>query len=240
MVLLVTVHRYIAVCHPTLAPRLTSVRAAHYQTAGVLVTSVIFNIPRFCEYTVGKSGEYYIREKTALHLSDTFQIGYKAAAYYILAFLLPMAALFVLTILLLRALHQGQKKRSEMGVKLQPSSQQLKEEITRALVVVVVVFLICQICNPLRRVLQVILPAHHQVCGTAFSYYSPLTGIAILFNSSVNFPIFCLCGQGFRKKTARKLCWWARSNTVEPSTRVTETLAGGSGSNEGTEDKSTV
>ena len=221
MILLVTIHRYLAVCHPTLNPRWTSIKATRLHIAVVMLSSIIFNMPRFFEYTVEKDGDMYIRKKTNMNLSINFQIGYKAATYYVLVFLIPVLVLIVLTTLLIIALHKNHKKRRDMMAQSPTTQQRQKEEITIALVVVVVVFVLCQMTNPIRRILEISVPYSQRGCGSFYNYFAPLSGFSILLNSAVNFPIFCLCGQGFRKKTAKKLCWFVRSNAISSSTQKT-------------------
>ena len=84
----------------------------------------------------------------------------------------------------------------------------LKKEnnITLSLIVVDIVFLICQPIHPIRSFCEFLLPAEKKVCGTPYSYYESLTATGYFINSSVNFVIFCLCSKGFRRKLFQKLC----------------------------------
>ena len=92
---------------------------------------------------------------------------------------------------------QPQQKKKALGN---------KEDVTFALVVVVIVFMICQLPNPLRRVVELFLDPVDMLCGTPYFYFAPLTGLGVFINASVNFVIFCICGKGFRDIAKQRLC----------------------------------
>ena len=91
--------------------------------------------------------------------------------------------------------------------------------VTMSLVVVDIVFLICQSFHPIVKIADYFLPEGRTVCGTPFFYYNSMLWWGLFVNSSVNFVIFCLCTQGFRKKVLQYAC--KRNQAVEPATRLT-------------------
>ena len=95
---------------------------------------------------------------------------------------------------------------SETSTKQSTKKEKKDNSITLSLVVVDIVFLLCQWINPIRRFTEYLLPPEQKVCGTAYSYFDSLSGTGIFINSSVNFYIFCLCSKGYRKKVFERLC----------------------------------
>ena len=86
-------------------------------------------------------------------------------------------------------------------------------DLTFSLVVIVVIFLICQTFNPIRRILETSLDEQYLDCGSVYFYYTPLVVVAVNFNSSINFVVYVLCGKRFRSNVTR-LFW--KINVVEP------------------------
>lgn len=81
-----------------------------------------------------------------------------------------------------------------------------EQDVTISLVVVVVVFVICQLMNPIRRVMAAIIPISQRQCPSDYLYFSSISTTFIIFNSSVNFAIYCVCGKRFRHRLIRLLC----------------------------------
>ncbi|KAK2138890.1 hypothetical protein LSH36_2258g00000 [Paralvinella palmiformis] len=83
------------------------------------------------------------------------------------------------------------KKRQEMSKKAKE-----RNDLTFSLVNVVVVFILCQMSNPLRRLLYVIYGPYHIGCGTVYFYFGSVSVIP-----------------GFRRKLKSMFC---RRRRVEP------------------------
>ena len=156
------------------------------------------------------------------------QVSYKVVAHYFMVFLIPFIILLTLTYNLIKDLEIVQTKKRKMTAKVssvchvdapalkaghinktsRPTkpvgapdrSQRMFENITPAFVCVVVVFLVCQMFNPARRLLMYVVPPEQQKCWSFFSVFSPFCGTAILVNSAGNFFIFVLVAKGFRRQ----------------------------------------
>ena len=98
-------------------------------------------------------------------------------------------------------INQSNKPQGPSG-----GSQQTLDNITPAFVCVVVVFIVCQVFNPIRRLLMFLVPPGQQKCWSFFSLFSPFSGTAVLVNSAGNFFIFVLVAKGFR----RQVMMWFR------------------------------
>ncbi|KAK2148523.1 hypothetical protein LSH36_492g03036 [Paralvinella palmiformis] len=68
------------------------------------------------------------------------------------------------TVRLYSSLRQWNKKREDMTAKARDN-----HDLTFSIVIVVVVFVICQLANPIRRLLDAIYPNTENVCGSSTS-----------------------------------------------------------------------
>ena len=150
---LVTVQRYVAVCHPYQVKRYATLRLAKFQLTAVLLFSCLFNLPRFLEngVTIIDDGNSTHPETVRLPMaeSDMYQYVYLAGTYYLVIYVLPLVILVVLTYQLIRALRIAKRKREEMT-----SKGRINIDLTFSLVVVVAIFLVCQLFNPVRRMVE--------------------------------------------------------------------------------------
>ena len=235
IVVAVTVQRYIAVCWPLKASTLASVKVAKIQIVGIIVSATIFNIPRICEFIVitvpvaGTNETTLKRIKTELGQSFPFAFGYNVISDSVVMYVVPLTILVTLNIFLVRALRQATQKRSEMKRTGNPNEEQRKQiddrEITKSLIVVVIVFVICQITPPVRRLLAAVLGGNENQCGTFYYFYHDIHNLASVVNAAANFVIYCWCGIRFRRIVKFMLCKRAtvgpESTSVQPSTNET-------------------
>ena len=228
LVVCVTVQRYVAVCHPNSANRWNSIGMTRKASLAIILASIIFNIPRFLEFQI-VTGPYGPQlTPTAMNRSGIYKIFYRSFLLYFCVFVFPLILMIYTTVRLIHALKMATKKRATLV-----QHNVLKEgankhaDITLGLVVVVIIFVICQLANLMRRVLEATLPEEYTICGTFFFYFKPISGLAILFNSSINFTVFCFCARGFRREVIKKLHSVFRMNRVAPSV-ISESCQSGS------------
>jgi len=79
--------------------------------------------------------------------------------------------------------------------------------MTKTLVVVVLMFISCQLLNPIRRFMLAVLPASSLGCGSFFFYYSYVTSVALAVDVSSHFFIYSVCNKRFKEKLLQK---WRR------------------------------
>lgn len=140
-----------------------------YQTLGVMAFSFTFNFIKFFQNDVNHNEEdpsIVYRGKTALGANKVFEYVHSITLYYLFILVLPVAVLVFLNINLVIALRQTKKKKNQMmAQKAKSIAGGNKDDITLALVIVVLVYLICQIPSPLRRLLIAVTEKSQQRCG---------------------------------------------------------------------------
>jgi len=167
-----------------------------------LIGSVVFTIPRyFDEYAVtlpdGSRSEIIL---TSLGNNYVYQIFYKAVAFYIVVYVIPIVALIFMTYRLIVSLKKFYARREQVT-----SAGRAENDLTKTLVVVVIVFMICQVLNPIRRVLLAVLPANQLQCGSSYSIFYPLTAVGIVLDSSIHFFLYSLCDRRFRGRLRERM-----------------------------------
>ena len=166
----VAIHRYIAICLPHKLKTLASPRLAQIQVLVIGVASFAFYIPRFlAQKVVPKTGQAVGLRTAETELADqlAYQLGYYTVLSYLLQYIVPFCLLIVFTFKLVKVLVQARKKRQEMT-----RSKRDENGITKSLIGVVLVFMVCQLPAPTRRVLQEFTTEREQRrCGSPFYYF---------------------------------------------------------------------
>lgn len=192
---LVGVNRYIAVCMPYQAIRLCTVQQAKKQLAIVLLFSTIYNTPKFFEGRLAGNETVICAVHTVLAEDQSYRIIYGNILYTIVICVLPLLVLTFLNIRLMSALKDVKRKRQEM----QSPRQQQDNNVTLVLIVVVIVFSICQFPALLTQIFWTILGDEARFCGGFQFYFSRISNVLVITNSSVNFIIYCAFNNRFRR-----------------------------------------
>jgi hypothetical protein len=212
LTVLVTVNRYISVCRPYEAASLCSVRHAQKHVIVVAVLSVLYNIPRFFEFTIKSVFDHH-RNRTVdvsvpsdLGRNRIYQILYSNVLYFIVMFLVPLVTLIILNTLLIKALRRTKKKRALMLTSSATMQSRSEDDITLVLIVVVVVFVVCQTPALVTQLLMNLLSQESRDCPSAFFYYERISDLMVVANSSINFIIYCFCSNKFRLILIQLVC----------------------------------
>ena len=204
---LVAVNRYIAVCKPYSASRLCTVIQARKQMALVIFLCIVYNIPRFTEAKlITVTNELNQTEIRPVYIglgqSQLYLIIYNNAMYMIFLLILPLILLTILNVRLIRALNALRQKRQQM----QSARQQQDNNVTFVLIIVVLVFTICQAPALVNQILWNVLSDEARLCGHFQYYYQRISNTLVVFNSSVNFLIYFLFNTRFRQVLVQCVC----------------------------------
>ena len=149
VVVLVAVNRYIIVCLPLRAPQWCTLSKVKIQLAVVLIAAVVYNIPKFAErrvayhtYTLNNNTLNTAYSKlTMFGEVRLFHRVYDTILLLIFLLVLPILTLTVITIRLIKAMKAHRRMQLEMQSRSQPDDS----NVTFALVIVVIVFIACQV-----------------------------------------------------------------------------------------------
>ncbi|KAI0236553.1 FMRFamide receptor [Lamellibrachia satsuma] len=201
LTILLTIDRYIAVCHPLQAQRVCTMVRAYKHMVIVLICSLVFSIPRFFEYTLSENK--YV--PTSLIRNHVYTVVYRITMFSVCMYLVPMATLVILNWRLLSAMRRANQFRSV----LYQSAESLRDmspptTTNRSVtIIVVIVVIVCVTCNVTALASHLLWSL--QECfawGRHLTkqrrYMSHINNVLITFNSAVNFFIYCLCSRNFR------------------------------------------
>ncbi|ELT89770.1 hypothetical protein CAPTEDRAFT_197225 [Capitella teleta] len=188
----VTRQRHLSVCHPHQLRTKNQIRAVYIRIAFASVFSVIFHIPMFFQDRI--DGHVLVRRDFAN--SKAYTVFYAIVAVQLFRYVLPVSALIFMTTGLIRALRK-QSRTKDAALRRNSG----RAGLTMSLVVVVLVFIVCQSFAPARQILMWTHRPYSEaiLCGASLFYFGPLDLISLLVNSSSNFIVFVLCAKGFRR-----------------------------------------
>ena len=225
VVVLFAVNRYIAVWFPLKSLRLCTTSKVKKQLAFVLLSAVLYNIPRFVEYRIeyvsydGKTYTPYV-VRTKLRTENLYNIIYDSALYFTFIVALPIFTLTYVNVRLIQVLKARRLKRTEMV----NQRQQNDNNVTVVLIIVVVVLIICQVPAFVGKALLNVTPKNAQWCGGYDFYLRPVANTLVVLNSAVNFVIYVVFNNRFRHVLAQTMGCCSVLEVDELGQRSTRTL----------------
>ena len=210
LVVVVTADRYIAICRPLHAPQYSTISRIRRAVLVVWIFSILYNLPRFFEREIhsvfdNSTNTTSVRvEKTELRENKVYLLVYKTIFFFMLRFFIPLSLLAFFNTKLIQAIKESEKISS----KRESQKGRKDTKYTLTLVVVVIVFAICETPDFVLRVWislnQYIdsLPYH----TPTLRYINTISNLFLAINSCVNFVIYCLLGQKFRRIMVQIIC----------------------------------
>ena len=208
---LVGVYRYIAVCKPLMASRICTAKNAKISFIFVLVFFFLFMSPMFFEYefhTIHLDSGENVTYATIMAWAKTFgyRIVYTCVLEASVLTIIPLALVTFCTVCLTWVLRTARKQRMELRMQ-----HRTETKVTTMLVVVLMVFLVCQTQAMIKQVLYYTLPEEKKWCGTTYYYFSYISNVIVLLNSAINCIIYIVFNEQFRqiicsKNTNRRRC----------------------------------
>ena len=215
LTILVTVNRFMAVCRPYDVTQLASKMKARKQVTVVVMFAIIYNIPRYFDYSVKTRlirghnctvmSEIYVR-KTTFSSNQIYNLIYHNIMYFLVMYIIPLAMLVVLNYKLTRALKYRKQRHRNMVAAVHDAQSRSEDDITTILVAIVLVFLICQTPALITQSLLSLLNEKSTLCPNFYFYYARCSDALVVLNSSMNFIIYIFCSQRFRKRFLQWFC----------------------------------
>ena len=205
LVVLVSIERYVAVCHPFKVKILCSL--VRMKTAIVLIVMFCFavSVPLWLEFKVTRAEDpatadaLWVIDFTRMFQNKLYHVIYRMAALALVRLLLPVTIMIYSSVTITRAIkesgnmNKGHQKRDE-------KRKRIEREITIMVVSVVTIFVLCQTPILVSFILDTV---QYVLLGKGLGIASSCMVLAghfsLMVNSSVNFLVYVLSGPRFRQ-----------------------------------------
>lgn len=191
MTFLISLERYIAVCHPLKAKSFCTKARTKVSIIVIVTISILYNIPRYFEIGVGENiddefGKFYFTHATSLRRNKLYITIYIHWLYCIFMNLIPLSSITFFNLMIYRQVRIVNRNRSKL------TSKQMQDiKLTTMLFCVVIVFLTCQFLAVLTNILETFYNVHND-------WLTKLSNFFVTLNSSVNFIIYVVLVRKFR------------------------------------------
>jgi hypothetical protein len=196
---MVTLERYVAVCQPLKAKSLCTFGRARNCVLAIGTSALIYNIPRFLETTwhsVYDAGAGEVRTEvtaTKLRNNKTYIGIYITWMYLVVMYIIPFTCLAAFNLIIYRRIRNANAERALL------SRLQRRELRLATMLLIVVIVFFC--CNVLAFVINIMEMVDIRVSGLI-----QISNLLVTFNSSVNFVIYCIFGEKFKRLFCHLFC----------------------------------
>lgn len=202
LTLIVTLERWVAVCHPLRARALCTPSRARLYVLATFVFSLAYNVPKYLEVEVVSLADSVAGDVlycvTASELRSALYVTvYVHWLYLVVMYVIPFGALAVLNARIVRQVRRAQRERARLS-----RVQRRELSLATVLVVVVLVFFVC-------NVLPLVTNACEAFLGAEFQHLDPLiktSNLLVTINSSVNFLVYVIFGDKFKRVFFKTFC----------------------------------
>ncbi|XP_034480958.1 FMRFamide receptor-like [Drosophila innubila] len=192
MTLIVTVERYVAVCHPLKARALCTYRRIKIYFIVCVCFGLIFNIPRFWEFFTVKYQvpstkiELLCVHASPLRKSPSYLKIYRHWCTLIINYIIPFLTLAILNSLIYRQVRRANRFRKQLS-----SSERHEIGLATILLVAVVAFL-------LLKSVALVMNISDAFYGKIYPELINVSNLLIIIHSSINFLIYIALGKKYR------------------------------------------
>lgn len=217
---LVTWQRYISVCMPHKVKQYGSKRFIHLAVISSALMSIILYLPNYFQYKMTTENGQTVLIRADFADTKAFTILYTVFISYLSNYFIPIALLIYMAARLIKVMWQ--RSKTHKGLK------KAKEDLTLSVIVVVVIFIICQSIGPIRRILQWVYDPYDEAiqCGGDLMYFAYIPILSQVINTSANFVVYILFARGFRKSLAKLFAKKNNANGEHNSTNISVNQVG--------------
>lgn len=199
LTLMVSLERYVAVCHPLRARALCTYGRSRYYVAFCVIFALLYNVIKLWESQIfsfqsPRLGLIYCITPSRLRVDPVYITVYIHWCYLIVNYFVPFTGLVVFNALIFRQVRRANRERQRL-------SRSEKREIGLAtmLLAVVIVFFALNV-----------LALYVNLCEAFFQHIDDdmivMTNFCVTFNSCVNFVIYVIFGEKFKRLFVALFC----------------------------------
>lgn len=221
MVMVIAVDRYLVVAYPLKATSWCTVARARWVGAFVVTLAIIFNLVRWPRYyfvsflsnaQTNSTFLSHLKEDIPGWNKDLYRDVYHVSLTYIFIFIIPMTIISIVNLLLIRELHTSTLQRWKMATSASVATkfkeEQQRNSVTHMLVIVITIFLICQLSDFIAAILS---SGYFEIHSSTLDYYVGVKESLLILGSTYNFYIYFLFYKRFRHSLVR-MCGCIKPN----------------------------
>lgn len=219
---LIAANCYCAICKPLSAKRICTLNKARLSALIVFFIAISFNLPRFFQYKVIPAGgdlQYADYEPTSIGHNTLFGLIYTNITYTLMVFILPLIIISTLSVFMVYTLRRMRQERNHLVSCAQSSSHRDTDNISRVRMVMVMIFIICNMPERIREIIEYGYTGNSRKCSHVLAVLFQICNLLLALNCASNFLIYSFFRKRFRT-TLKKMCYqWCCcfSNSTEGS-----------------------
>lgn len=195
--IVITVERWIAVCHPLQANRMCTVGNSKRALTVVCVLSVLYNAPRWLEFRLVIETNQTLSIEEMLKADSSYYLIYYTLLFIITHFVIPFAVLSSVNVRIIKSVFE-----SPPGVQtaLIRRSRRKEQKASVMMAVIVLVFLVCYSLPFVINIIVMFNPNFFKSEETAFLAFilNDVCNLLVIVNASTTFIIYYTFSKKYR------------------------------------------
>ena len=215
LALVISAERYSAICRPLETYGLPPVGKIKASIWTVAIFSVLFNLPRFFEFTsseeplAGSNLTYVAVADSGMRLDPVYRYLYNTALFFLCVYAAPMAGITLLNASIVTHVRRAKRRWSSLN--------RTQRRAIRATVMPLCIVGICLLCGTQSLISFVLDAIFVQRDLPWIRAYTAVVNLFVVVNSAVNFLVFFSFGSKFQKLFRRKIACPPRSDRLQNS-----------------------
>ena len=235
LIVLISVHRYIAVCYPLRSSDFSSYSRLRKQVIIVTAVAFVMEFPRFFEYEIydelveGTNETRKNYQYSDMHENYYYQLIYKSIIMLSYKKYVPMVVITFAAVQIIRTIRKMQNSSLRTSITSSEKTNTGKK-VTRTMLTVMIVFIVTQLSNCVYPFARTFLDVDQKHRCNTFNYYVTVSDTLALINPCANFFIYLIMWKSFRTTLTECCCVLCAQNPREdkegllPAMAVTEHL----------------